>query len=332
VVVAVPLIVLALLGVHLHYERIGRILRRGTLTGRSVARNHVVLLVPSFGEATDEAIAYLRAIRPDEEPEAFWVGPSEAFDEARGVWRSKAPRLGELRLLEGADRHLVRAVRRLVKDRPHASQDFLTILIPEQVEGTALAQVFRERGRAALLLKTSLLFIPGVVVTDIPFVPQERGTVHLAGDRPLEPERSVVLIPVAAAHDPAVRAVLYAKSLHPAYVEALFMVMDPEDQEGMVEQWHARQLDVPLVMVEAPFREIAEPLLAEVRRHTSRGDTIVTVVLPELIPRHWWENFLHGQTTLFIKRLLLTEPRVVLTSVPFHLRQPEIAEPATATA
>jgi hypothetical protein len=136
----------------------------------------------------------------------------------------------------------------------------------------------------------------------------------------------VVLIPVSAVHDPTVRAVLYASSLNPTHVEALFMVMDPEEQEGMVEQWHARELDVPLVMVEAPFRDITDPLLSEVRRHTSRGDTIVTVVLPELIPRHWWENLLHGQTTLFIKRLLLTEPRVILTSVPFHLRRPEVAD------
>ncbi|HSL10762.1 MAG TPA: APC family permease [Actinomycetota bacterium] len=326
VVVAVPFIVLAFTGVHRHYDRIRRILEGGTMTGSSFAANHVVLLVPGFNEATDEAIAYLRAIRPAEEPEVFWIGPPEGLDVARETWRARAPRLGELRLLDGADRHLVRAVRRLIRERPHAPQDFLTILIPEQVQGTAIGQLMRVRGRAEFLLKTSLLFQPGVVVTDIPFLPEEAGTTHLAGDRPLEPERSVVLIPVSAVHDPTVRAVLYGRSLNPTHVEALFMVMDPEDQQGMVEQWHARDLDVPLVMVEAPFRDITEPLLAEVRRHTSRGDTIVTVVLPELIPRHWWENLLHGQTSLFIKRLLLTEPRVVLTSVPFHLRQPEVAD------
>ena len=324
VVVAMPVIVVLLLLVHRHYERIGAILRTGHLTGRSIARNHVVLLVGAFDGATDEAIAYLRAIRPAEEPEVLWIGDPDAFEDARGTWRSRAPRLGDLQLLEGADRHLVRAVRRVVRERPHAAQDFLTILLPERVLGTALGQVLRVRGRAAFLLKTALLFQPGVVVTDIPFLPEEAGATHVAGDRPLEPERSVVLIPVSAVHDPTVRAVLYARSLNPTHVEALFMVMDPEDQEGMVERWHARDLDVPLVMVEAPFRDITEPLLSEVRRHTSRGDTIVTVVLPELIPRHWWENLLHGQTTLFIKRLLLTEPRVVLTSVPFHLREPEV--------
>jgi hypothetical protein len=46
---------------------------------------------------------------------------------------------------------------------------------------------------------------------------------------------------------------------------------------------------------------------------------VVTVVLPELVVARWWEHLLHNQTTLFMKRLLLFEPGVVVTSVPFHL-------------
>ena len=325
VVVAMPVIVVLFLSIHRHYERIGLALRATRLTGRSLARNRFVLLVPDIGPATDEAIAYLRAIRP-EEPEAFWIGDPAGFDDARTAWSVRAPRLGELQVLPGADRHVVRAVRGVVRERRGAPEDFVTIVIPERVEGSALRQALTLRGRAAFLLKTALLFEPGVVVTDVPFLPEEHGATLMAGDRPLEPERSVVLVPVSAVHDPTVRAVLYAKALKPTHVEALFMSMDPEDEEGIIEQWHAREMDVPLVMVEAPFRDITDPLLTEVRRHTSRGDTIVTVVLPELIPRHWWESILHNQTGLFIKRLLLTEPRVVLTSVPFHLRHPEVAD------
>jgi len=93
----------------------------------------------------------------------------------------------------------------------------------------------------------------------------------------------------------------------------------------MIQAWHDRGLDVPLVLVEASFRDLGEPLLGEIRRHTRRGDTVVTVVLPELVPNHWWENLLHNQTALFVKRLLLFEPRVVLTSVPFHLAHAEVS-------
>ena len=58
----------------------------------------------------------------------------------------------------------------------------------------------------------------------------------------------------------------------------------------------------------------------EIRKYTDRGDTVVTVVLPEFIPKHWWQNLLHNQTAFYMKRLLLFEPNVVVTSVPFHLR------------
>jgi hypothetical protein len=78
-------------------------------------------------------------------------------------------------------------------------------------------------------------------------------------------------------------------------------------------------MDVQLSVVDAPFRDIKGPLLREVRRHTARPDTVVTVVLPEFIVRRWWEHLLHNQTGLYIKRFLLFEPRVVVTSVPYRL-------------
>ena len=53
----------------------------------------------------------------------------------------------------------------------------------------------------------------------------------------------------------------------------------------MIEAWYDRQIDVPLLLVEAPFRDLGAPLLEEVHKHTERGDTVVTVVLPELVPR-----------------------------------------------
>jgi hypothetical protein len=80
---------------------------------------------------------------------------------------------------------------------------------------------------------------------------------------------------------------------------------------------------IPLSIVDAPFRDLTDPILAEVRRYTQQPGTVVTVVLPELVVAHWWEHLLHNQTSLFFKRLLLFEPDVVVSSVPTHVRHLE---------
>jgi amino acid transporter len=321
VIAAMPVIVGFFLAVHHHYGRVGERLREGKVPVTGHARNWFLLLVRDLGPATLDAVAYLRAVRP-ERLSPLYVGPPESYEATRVAWRVTAPRLGELEWLEGADEHLVRAVRRYLRARPRERDGFVTVVISEQLTGSSWLQFVRHR--AELLLKTSLLFEPGVVVTDVPLLPEEVARARAPGERPVEPERSVVVIPIAAVHDATVRAVNYARSLNPAAVEAIYLVSDPEETESVIRGWYERELDVPLVMVEAPFRDLDEPLLAEVRRHTVRGDTIVTVVLPELIPAHWWENALHNQTAFAIKRLLLFEPDVVVTSVPFHLRDPEV--------
>jgi hypothetical protein len=60
-------------------------------------------------------------------------------------------------------------------------------------------------------------------------------------------------------------------------------------------------------------------MLTEVRRHTAKRGTVVALVIPELIPKRPFHYLLHRQTALFVKRLFLFEPNVVLTSVPYHL-------------
>ena len=59
---------------------------------------------------------------------------------------------------------------------------------------------------------------------------------------------------------------------------------------------------------------------SEIRKHTAAGDMIVTVVLPEFVPEHRWQQRVHNQTAFAFKRVLLFEPNVVVTSVPFHVR------------
>lgn len=317
VITAMPIIVSFFLAVHRHYTRTERELRAEGLTGDAEVENTFVLLVPDLELPTLSAIGYLRALRPARVRAVFLGDPAD-FPAAAAAWPERAPRFGDLELLEGGHDRPVRALRGYLADLPRADDGFVTVVVPEVVRPDAWLATLR--GRAALRIKTALLFLRGVVVTDVPLLPEEHAQVLASAARPTEPGRSVVIVPVSAVHDATVRAVSYARTLNATSTEAFFFTTDPSEIGALVERWEERRMGVPLVLVEAPFRDFGQPLVAEIRKETSRGDTAVTVVLPEFIPRHWWENLLHNQTAFYIKRLLLREPHVVVTSVPYHLR------------
>jgi hypothetical protein len=67
-------------------------------------------------------------------------------------------------------------------------------------------------------------------------------------------------------------------------------------------------------------------MLDQVRRATEREDTVCAVVIPEFLVAKWRHLLLHNQNALFVKRLLLVEPRVILTSVPYVLEHPKVRD------
>lgn len=75
-----------------------------------------------------------------------------------------------------------------------------------------------------------------------------------------------------------------------------------------------------LVIIESPYRLLTQPLLRYVdtvrRRHP---EFTVTVILPEFVPRHFWEHILHNQSALRLKAALLFRRDIVVTDVPYHL-------------
>ena len=324
VILAIPVIVAGLLGVSRHYQRVVTMLRARGLSAGMEAENHVLLIVPDLGLATRDAVSWLHGVRA-REVIPLYVG-EEPIDSVLPRWSQmvQGRRFHELKLLDVSRGHLVRAVRKYARAIDRAPNDFVTVVVPETLGGRSLLRAVLPRPGSRFLLKAGLLFEPGVVVADVPLLPQERERASREAERwerSIEPERNVCIVPVSAVHDATIRALVYAKSLQPAHLEAIYFVEDPEEADAIVKAWSdpAREIDVPLALVEAPFRDYGPPLLAEVRKHTPRGDTMVTVILPEFVMRPLWRQFLfHNQTALFFKRLLLFEPRVVVVSVPIH--------------
>ena len=79
-------------------------------------------------------------------------------------------------------------------------------------------------------------------------------------------------------------------------------------------------MPVPLVVIESPYRETVRPVVRYVRhlRREHPGD-VISIVIPEVVVNHWWQNLLHNQTALRLKGRLRFEPSVSVTSVPWNL-------------
>ena len=299
--------------VHRHYESVGRQLRRGSVRAGDYGVNHMVVVIRDLDAAAAEAVGVVRSIRPTElhilHPTDEPIPP-----ELQERWRAfsvGAPPLEPLHL--GRD-NLLDAVKRYVRGIERAPEDFVNVVIPEVVQGSLLGYVLR---RASLIrLKAGLLREPNIVVTDVPVVLEEGHPVGVDA-RPLIPERTVALVFVSAVHDATIRAVNYAETLEASEVRAIYFDLDPEAAHRMQEEWAEAGLRIPLDIVEAPFRDLTRPTLEEVRRFSSRPGTLVLVVLPEFVVSRWRHRLLHNQNALFVKRLFLFEPNVVLSSVPF---------------
>ena len=134
------------------------------------------------------------------------------------------------------------------------------------------------------------------------------------------PARNHVIVLVSAIHAPTLRAVGYAQSIHPHSVEALTVNADDEETEVLRRAWDTHELGVPLTVLDSPYREITRPVLHYLhdRRQDSPRD-VITVLIPEYVVGHWWEQLLHNQSALRLKARLLFTPGVMVTSVPYRL-------------
>lgn len=136
-----------------------------------------------------------------------------------------------------------------------------------------------------------------------------------------EPRRHLAVVPVAGMNRAVLPAIEYARSIAQDVV-AVTVNINNESREELLARWATWAPDVPLVVLDSPYRSIQRPLIRFIEEIDSwRDDDLVTVVIPEYLPARWWQLFLHNQTSLFIKAALLFKPKIIVTSVPHHLRR-----------
>jgi hypothetical protein len=148
-----------------------------------------------------------------------------------------------------------------------------------------------------------------------------RASAELQELTPIQSEAisNVVVVPVSAANRIAQQTLAYARSISDN-VTAIHISDDEAEIEKMRGDWSKLATDVPLIIIESPYRSLVGPFLTYLDELQKQSpNSVLTVVLPEYIPRHWWEQALHNQSALRIKAALLFRPGTVVTSVPYHL-------------
>jgi amino acid transporter len=310
VIVAVPLLVLSFLGINRHYRLFGRRLRAGVAAVRSSREptNEVLLTVDSIDVATEGALWYARQIAQPEHVRALLVPCGSTDTGIRARWwdfAQESPRLEVLQPEAGRMHTLLEEVWRL----PRGESDFVTVVVPEQFRRPSLLSA---AGRASFRLKLRLLSEPGVVIADVPAVGEARQPDGFT------PDRLVVRVLLANVHAGSLRALNYAESLGVEDTRAVSFAFDAEEASRVERDYVAAGITTPLDLSEAPYRDVGTPLLAYLRSLTAEPGTVVNVVMPEIVVRGW-ARLLHNQRALYLKRLLLFEPHVILSSVPYQL-------------
>jgi amino acid transporter len=135
-----------------------------------------------------------------------------------------------------------------------------------------------------------------------------------------EIQHTVVVLVGPKVHLGVIQAIAYAKSLRPDFLHAVSVAHDREQADTLRTQWERFGIDVPLDIVKSEYREINRPVLEYIEELDRRWSSdVVTVVIPELVVRRWWQQLLHNQTALWLKARLLFREGTVVTSVPAHV-------------
>jgi amino acid transporter len=136
-----------------------------------------------------------------------------------------------------------------------------------------------------------------------------------------------VVMPIGGVHRGVIKALEFARSLSPD-VTAVYVETSPEEGEKLRQRWDRWGDGVRLQVLKSPYRSIVGPLiqyLDKLGEERQPGD-VITIVLPQFVPEHWWENLLHNQTAWPLRLALLFRAGYIVIDVPYHLGETSMEE------
>jgi amino acid transporter len=147
-----------------------------------------------------------------------------------------------------------------------------------------------------------------------------------------------VIVPVPGINRAVVQAINVGRSIAPD-VQAVLVSDEPDEANKIRDNWRVQLPDVPLVVVESPYRALVAPLLAYLdvldqigNGNGDRDAPITFVVIPEFVARSWWERILYNQSARRLRQALLGRRHTVVVNVPYRREDPDKEAEKAATA
>lgn len=150
---------------------------------------------------------------------------------------------------------------------------------------------------------------------------------NLAADLSLETigtpapvHRQRVILPIGGVHRGTLAALRYARTLSDD-ITAVHVSIDPEESARIQQKWEIWGDGHRLVILDSPFRTFMEPLLEYIDEidNLKQPKEVITIVVPEFVPRHWWSNMLHTKTAKTLREALHFRKDIIITNVPYQV-------------
>ncbi len=130
--------------------------------------------------------------------------------------------------------------------------------------------------------------------------------------------RNRVLLPIGGVHRGTLAAVRYARTLSDD-ITAVYVSTDADETLRLQEKWETWGEGIRLVVIESQYRRFIEPLLMYIDEiyQKRQPNEVITIVVPQFVPRRFWTNALHTNTAATLRKALLFRKGIVITNVPY---------------
>lgn len=136
---------------------------------------------------------------------------------------------------------------------------------------------------------------------------------------------NIVIVVVGNVTNVAVGAMSYAKSIGSEVLAVHVSTKETVDKDKEVEaEFKALYPNIRFSIVESSYRDIVKPVVRYVdliSKSAQKKNYTVTVIVPQFVPKHSWQNILHNQMSVRMRFYLSWRDNVVVSSYSYHLKK-----------